>query len=172
MAWRNRWLLAWFGPRGLSSLLLVLLPVFAGMPGAEQLLTVCCLVVLVSVVVHGLSPMVLLRESPESAPVPAFFERADTVPGSAKSGFVSGNSQEATVKRLGLTDPEYINVAELRALQEAGRPLVVVDARTDRTFNESDLLAEGALRLNPERPVLEAEKHQLPRDAVLAVFCA
>src|SRR5687768_4377357 len=53
LSWRNRALIAWFGPRGLSSLLLVLLPVFAGVPGTEKLLPVCCLVVLVSIVVHG-----------------------------------------------------------------------------------------------------------------------
>ncbi|HET9039718.1 MAG TPA: cation:proton antiporter, partial [Gemmatimonadales bacterium] len=39
-------LIAMFGPRGLSSLLLVLLPVFAGIPGAERLFTITCLVVL------------------------------------------------------------------------------------------------------------------------------
>lgn len=172
LAWRNRWLLAWFGPRGLSSLLLVLLPVFAGMPGAEQLLTICCLVVLVSVVVHGLSPMVFLREIPESVPAQRVFEPAGTVPGSSKSGFISGSSQEASGKPLGLTDPEYIDVAELRMLQETGEPVVMVDARTDRTFNESEFLAHGAVRLNPDRAVLEAEKRQLPRDAVVAVFCA
>ena len=170
MAWRNRWLLAWFGPRGLSSLLLVLLPVFAGMPGAEQLLTVCCLVVLVSVVVHGLSPMVLLRESPESAG--RVFEAADAVPGSPKSAFISASSQEASGNPMGLTDPEYIDIAQLRELQQAGAPLVVVDARTDRNFNESEFLADGAVRLSPERAVLEAEKRRLPRDAVLALFCA
>ena len=54
-------LIAWFGPRGLSSLLLVLLPVFAGLPGSEQLFAICCLVVLLSVVVHGGSPMLLGR---------------------------------------------------------------------------------------------------------------
>ena len=50
---RSRRLIATFGPRGLSSLLLVLLPVFAGVPGAEQLFTITCLVVLFSVVIHG-----------------------------------------------------------------------------------------------------------------------
>ncbi|MBA3248214.1 MAG: cation:proton antiporter [Pyrinomonadaceae bacterium] len=72
---RGRLLIAWFGPRGLSSLLLVLLPVFAGLPGSEQLFAVCSLVVLVSVVLHGGSPMLLaraarrrsLRESAEAA---------------------------------------------------------------------------------------------------------
>ncbi len=58
---RGRLLIAWFGPRGLSSLLLVLLAVFAGVPGSDQLFSVCSLVVLVSVVLHGGSPMLLAR---------------------------------------------------------------------------------------------------------------
>jgi NhaP-type Na+/H+ or K+/H+ antiporter len=70
---RGRLLIAWFGPRGLSSLLLVLLPVFAGQAGSKQLFATCSLVVLVSVVLHGGSPMLLaqaarkraLRESAE-----------------------------------------------------------------------------------------------------------
>ena len=58
---RGRLLIAWFGPRGLSSLLLVLLPVFAGIRGSEHLFAVCSLVVLSSVVLHGASPMLLTR---------------------------------------------------------------------------------------------------------------
>ena len=58
---RGRLLIAWYGPRGLSSLLLVLLPVFAGLPGSGQLFAVCSLVVLASVVLHGGSPMLLAR---------------------------------------------------------------------------------------------------------------
>jgi NhaP-type Na+/H+ or K+/H+ antiporter len=58
---RGRLLIAWFGPRGLSSLLLILLPVFAGVQGSDRLFAICSLVVLVSVVVHGGSPMLLAR---------------------------------------------------------------------------------------------------------------
>jgi NhaP-type Na+/H+ or K+/H+ antiporter len=58
---RDRLLIAWFGPRGLSSLLLVLLPVFANLPGSEQLFAICCLVVLLSVALHGGSPIILAR---------------------------------------------------------------------------------------------------------------
>jgi NhaP-type Na+/H+ or K+/H+ antiporter len=58
---RGRLLIAWYGPRGLSSLLLILLPVFAGLPGSERLFEVCSLVVLASVVLHGGSPMLLAR---------------------------------------------------------------------------------------------------------------
>jgi hypothetical protein len=42
-------------------LLLILLPVFAGTPGAERLFAICCLIVLVSVVLHGGSPLLLAR---------------------------------------------------------------------------------------------------------------
>jgi NhaP-type Na+/H+ or K+/H+ antiporter len=56
---RSSLLIAWFGPRGLSSLLLVLLPVFAGLPGATALFAICCLVVLISVLLHGFSPLLL-----------------------------------------------------------------------------------------------------------------
>lgn len=62
----SRTLVAWFGPRGLSSLLLVLLPVFAGVPGAEELFRVTCLVVLLSVLLHG-GALVWMGRRPEPA---------------------------------------------------------------------------------------------------------
>src|SRR5690242_10918332 len=58
---RGRLLIAWFGPSGLSSLLLVLIAVFAGLPGGDRLFAVCSLIVLLSVVIHGGSPMLLAR---------------------------------------------------------------------------------------------------------------
>ena len=64
---RGRLLIAWFGPRGLSSLLLVLLPVFAGLPGSDRLFSICSLAVLVSVVLHGGSPMFLARAARKRA---------------------------------------------------------------------------------------------------------
>ena len=70
LSWRDRVTLAWFGPRGLSSLLLVLLPVFAGLPGSTQPVAICCLVVLCSVAVHGLSSVILLRRPSGHAAAP------------------------------------------------------------------------------------------------------
>lgn len=46
-------IITWFGPRALSSLLLVLLPVFARVPGAEALVPYAALAVLLSVAIHG-----------------------------------------------------------------------------------------------------------------------
>ncbi|MBC8075407.1 MAG: cation:proton antiporter, partial [Chloroflexales bacterium] len=50
-----RLFMGWFGPRGLSSLLLALLAVQAAIPQAEYLLAIIGVVVLVSVVAHGIT---------------------------------------------------------------------------------------------------------------------
>ncbi len=89
-------LIALFGPRGLSSLLLVLLPVFAGIPGAERLFTITCLVVLLSVVIHGGGIAIYLRRhggaaagapTPGAAPAP---NRAEVVPSAATAAAAAG----------------------------------------------------------------------------------
>jgi NhaP-type Na+/H+ or K+/H+ antiporter len=136
-------LIAWFGPRGLSSLLLVLLPVFAGIPGGARLFSLCSLVVLLSVLLHGGSVMLLGRRATAAAAPP---------------------EPKAIPERLG--------VADLRALQAAGEPVVVLDARTQRSFEASDATARGSLRLDPERPAQEAERLALPKEAWLVAFCA
>ena len=81
---RDRRLIAAFGPRGLSSLLLALLPVFAGIPNAEQIFTLTSVVVLLSVVVHGSGTAIFLRgsrllNSPGPAGVLAPLNRAAAV---------------------------------------------------------------------------------------------
>lgn len=178
LSWPNRGLIAWFGPRGLSSLLLVMLAVFEGVSGGAQLLAVCCLVVLVSVVLHGLSPMFLLREKkqvdPTAAPAvvapPAQAELEPALPASADHGAqcpLKGNPAMATPAHA-----EYVSIKELQQWREAGAPVVIVDSRTDRTYDDSDLVAQGAVRLHPDRAAREAEKLNLPREAVLAIFCA
>jgi sodium/hydrogen antiporter len=50
-----RQFIAWFGPRGLNSLLFALLVVAQGVPGGEALFSVIGVVVLVSVVAHGVT---------------------------------------------------------------------------------------------------------------------
>ena len=52
---QGRQFIGWFGPRGLSSLLFGLLLVADGVPEAERLLALAGVVVIVSVVVHGVS---------------------------------------------------------------------------------------------------------------------
>lgn len=62
LRFRQRLLIAWFGPRGLNTLLLIMIPVTAGAAPAAILLAPACLVVLLSMVLHGFSPLLLRRD--------------------------------------------------------------------------------------------------------------
>ncbi len=153
-------LITWFGPRGLSSLLLVLLPVFAGMAGSERLFSICCLIVLLSVLIHGGSLMVLGRFKGQPA------EAAPAAVGSPLP--VLNPRGEETPERI----PEQIDLAEFQAFRASGQPVIVLDVRTQRALEASDTTAKGAVRIDPERAVQEAERLQLPKEAWLVAFCA
>jgi NhaP-type Na+/H+ or K+/H+ antiporter len=157
----SRRVIAWFGPRGLSTLLLVLLPVFAGVPGADHLFAIAALVVLLSVVLHGGGIAIFLRRtdmtpSPTSAPLPAGAPaRRPAVPAIA--------DEDA---------PERVTIPELRALWERKEPVVVVDARTERSYRDGSFRALGAIRMVPEDAVRTARQTGLDQHATLAVYCA
>ena len=165
--WRDRLLIGWLGPRGLSSLLLVLLPVFAGVPGSGFLLSISCLVVLCSVVLHGLSPLVLFRGAKPQAATP------DKAPAPALRVLQPAAENLSEPLAASPKSPEYIETAELRRLMQSDpKAVVVVDARSHRTYDESDYVLAEAVRLDPERAVAEARGLGLAKDTVLAVFCA
>jgi NhaP-type Na+/H+ or K+/H+ antiporter len=156
---RSLLLISWFGPRGLSSLLLVLVTVFGGMPGSDRLFSLCSLVVLLSVVLHGGSLMLLPKDRKEPEPAAAESPRTPAAP----AGPPLPSGQKA---------PEKITLDELRRLQAAGEPVVVLDVRTSRSMGVSGQKAPGTVRLDPERAAFEAERLQLPREAWLVAFCA
>jgi cell volume regulation protein A len=205
---RGRLLIAWFGPRGLSSLLLVLLPVFAGLPGAERLFAICSLVVLVSVVAHGGSPMLLAQiarkkarregavvSTPAHGPTAAQ-EGAQIAQGGPHEGrhapLISGGdsrissedkdggaSINATASRqpgaegnIARAGSQRISLDELRRLWRAEEPVTILDTRTGRSIEESDLQAKGAVRMPPDHVVERARELGLERDAWLVAYCA
>ncbi|HEX9942953.1 MAG TPA: cation:proton antiporter [Thermoanaerobaculia bacterium] len=166
-------LIAWFGPRGLSSLLLVLLPVFAGVPGSADLFALCSLVVLLSVLLHGGSLMLLGRRvaaSPGEPSEPAE-PAAGTAPPPWKSALPVVDHGEPGAAEPQLL-PERIGIDDLKALWDTGEPVVVLDIRTLRSLEASNATAEESVRLDPERPVQEAERLRLPKEAWLVAFCA
>jgi NhaP-type Na+/H+ and K+/H+ antiporter len=157
LSWANRSLIAWFGPRALSSLLLVLLPVFAGLPYSDRLLTICCLVVLFSVLLHGISPIFLIRTaSPKKQN-----KQPDEI----------AAIRELAVSAPELSNPEYISIDEVKALQAHPGQVIVIDARTERTYSNSDQFIPGAIRLPSEQFVKTAAELGIPKGTVLAVFC-
>jgi NhaP-type Na+/H+ or K+/H+ antiporter len=195
---RGQLLIAWFGPRGLSSLLLVLLPVFAGLPGSDRMFAICSLVVLVSVVLHGGSPMLLARaarrraqEELRGAAVARDFGAPTSVPLVADStgerelvqiqpgSSGSGGDQTAVVTVSdgddhgdGRASSERISIDELLRLQQSGEPVVILDVRTERSLETSDLQAKGAVRLPPDHVAERARELQLPKDTWLIAYCA
>ena len=151
-----RRIIVWFGPRALSSFLLVLLPIFAGVPNSGRLFPVTALVVLLSVAGHGAllawaTHGLTRREEPATAPA-----AAGSAP--AESGIVR--------------HPELITFEELAALRAAGAPVILLDVRTERGYETSLLRATGATRLKPDRAVESAAALALPREAWLVAYCA
>jgi NhaP-type Na+/H+ or K+/H+ antiporter len=160
---RGRLIIAWYGPSGLSSLLLILLAVFAGMPGSERLFAICSLIVLISIVVHGASPNLLARltktAEPEEIPLPP------EVPKEPARGLRVIESPSPVGK-------QSITLEELDQLQQSGEQVIILDVRTERSRETSDLQAQGSIRMPPENVVQQARKLNLPKDAWLIAYCA
>ena len=179
-------IVAWFGPRGLSTLLLVLLPIFDGIPGAEQLFTICCLVVLMSVVLHGSAIGFLIRRPPGATATFGIPSVLDTTPVLAKSPATTvavsepasiARAQSAATSANGAAAeavelPERISLEEFLDLQRAGEDVVLLDVRTARTFEADPVTATGAVRMPPDEVIRLAKAQNIPWKATLVAYCA
>lgn len=145
---RSARIITWFGPRGLSSLLLVLLAVFAGVGNGEQLFAISSFVVLLSILIHGGS-QVLLKPVPRELPA--------ITPSGAEAELVS--------------DPVRITIDEVQRLEDMGEDVRIVDVRADASYRRTPLQPVGAVRLAPERAVDAARVMGLPADAWLVLYC-
>lgn len=158
---RSRLLIAWFGPRGLSSLLLILVPVFAGVPESEPLFVICCLVVLVSVALHGGSLMWLGRKALAAGAVSAQQTAANI--STPRDGEFDGAM---------FTNDDRVSVEEVRRLQISGAPVLLLDVRSEPSFRSSVFQAQGALRIPPDYAARRVAELNVPRQTWLIAFCA
>jgi sodium/hydrogen antiporter len=158
---RSRRLIAWLGPRGLSTLLLALLPVFAGVEGSVRLFQISCLVVLLSVVVHGAGIALFLRRARSDSPAPLAAKEEEPEP---LSGRASSEPEAAPV-------PEKITIEELRELRERGEPVTVLDVRTERSYRDSHAIGRDAIRMPPDDAVRLARERRLDPNATLVLYC-
>jgi hypothetical protein len=141
-------LIAWFGPRGLSTLLLVLLPVFRDGADALALFQVACLVVLLSIAVHGGALF--------------WMGRSAVSPAGASPALASAPADP----------PELMRPAELGLLYDFGERVIPIDTRSEADWRRRDAQARGARRFSPERSAAEqARVMGLPQDAWLVLFC-
>jgi sodium/hydrogen antiporter len=129
--------IGWFGPRGLASLLLVLLAVQADAPNAVHMLALVGVVVSVSVVAHGAS----------ATPLAAWYGRRVAVRTLAeeREGTAAGLFQRdhsATVPR--------ITPAELAQRLSSEHPPIVLDVRTRSQYAQDHDQIPGSVRVLPD----------------------
>jgi NhaP-type Na+/H+ or K+/H+ antiporter len=161
-------IIAWLGPRGLSALLLVLLPVFAGIEGSLQLFQITCLVVLLSVVLHGGGITVFLRRAAKAEVRPA---GVVTAPASVVAAPPPAGSEQAEELSFGKEVAEKITIPELRRLWAEGEPVTVLDVRTERSYRDDPQRAEGAIRMPPDDAVRLARERGLDHHGTLVLYC-
>ena len=167
MDMRGRMVIAWYGPSGLSSLLLILLPVFAGVPGSDQIFRISCLIVMISIIIHGATPTLLARlckQKGEATPEP---EPAQPLPQPATE-FRSLPVIESPAS----VGTQSITLEEFEQLQKSGENVILLDVRTERSREPSETQAKGSVRIVPEGVVAQANKLKLPKDAWLIAYCA
>lgn len=150
--------IAWFGPRGLNSLLFALLAVHGGVPGSEVVLAVTGVVVLVSVVAHGASAAPLAaRYGRRVAAETLGEERVSTASGL----FVQRGADPDAVPRV---SPE-----ELARLLGGPEPPVVVDVRSRSQYERDGVRIPGSVRARPDAVAEWAAGQR--RDEAYVLYC-
>jgi sodium/hydrogen antiporter len=162
-------IIALLGPRGLSALLLVLLPVFAGIEGSLLLFQITCLVVLLSVVLHGGGITLFLRRAARAEGMPAGVVTAP--PASVATASPPSRSEEPEELSFGQAVAEKITIPELRRLLAEGEPVTVLDVRTERSYRDDPRMAEGAIRMPPDDAVRLARERGLAHHGTLVLYC-
>ena len=154
-SWEARLFIAWFGPRGLNSLLLALLAVHAGVPGAEELLAVVGIVVLASTILHGAS----------ATPASAWYARRI-------SGKVHEEERESDAAAIFGTHEEVIpriSVKELsERLQSHPAPLIL-DVRSRMSYEHDEGRIPGDIRVPPDR--IAEWARTVPKGQSVVVYC-
>ncbi len=132
--------IAWFGPRGLNSLLFALLVVLAAVPGNEMLFAAAGLVVAVSVVAHGASATPLVNRYVHRIERETLAEERETT---ATGLFVSASE-----------DVEGITVEDLHSLLEGPDAPIVLDVRSRSQYERDDGQIPGSVRVMADEVAL------------------
>lgn len=159
MSREARVFIAWFGPRGLSSLLLALLVVEANTPYSTQLLAVTGVVVLVSVLIHGVT----------ATPASQWYGKRV-----AQEIVVRPEERESTPAGLfkqDATEAPCITTAELHEMLDSPRPPIVLDVRTRGQYAANDGQIPGSIRVLPDRIRDWAQTATVLKDRPIIAYC-
>jgi hypothetical protein len=137
---------------------------------------VCSLVVIVSVVLHGGSPMLLTHAARKRALKETAGAANDDVPGQVGSAPVTPQavaltSQDGAQGERLQIGSQRISIEELRALWQSNEPVIILDVRTERSLEDSDLQAQDALRMPPDHTAERARELGLKQEAWIIAYC-
>jgi NhaP-type Na+/H+ or K+/H+ antiporter len=147
--------IAWFGPRGLNSLLFALLVVQEGVPGGEELLAVIGVVVVVSVVAHGAT----------ATPLSSWYARKARQETLAEER--AGTAAELFVHTP--DDVPRVTPAELAERLAGPDPPLVLDVRSRSEYERDGVRIPGSVRVLPDQ-VAEWAADRL-RDQPFVLYC-
>ena len=150
--------IAWFGPRGLASLLLALLVVQARLPGYEAILGIVGVVVTVSVILHGVSATPLAAAyAAKVARETLDEERAS----SARDLLLSG--------AIRTDGPPTMEVADLLARLRSERPPLILDVRSRSSYEKDPVGIPGDVRVPADQ--VESWAARRVRDQAIVAYC-
>ncbi|MDQ3935421.1 MAG: cation:proton antiporter [Actinomycetota bacterium] len=150
----GRAFIAWFGPRGLNSLLLALLVVDAGVPEGGQVFALAGIVVIASTFLHGAS----------ATPLSAWYGAqvdAETHP--------EERELDGLLGPLSADDVPRIDAEDLARRLDSDDPPVVLDVRSRSGYASDPYRIPGAQRVKPEEVQDWAEANE--RDKLVVLYC-
>jgi NhaP-type Na+/H+ or K+/H+ antiporter len=151
-------MLAWFGPRGLNSLLLLILALSAGAPRGDQLTGIVGVVVLASIVLHGMT----------ATPLANWYGRrasAATLP--EETAADAGRLLQVAPAPAG--GVPRMTPAALKQLLDDGAPVTILDTRRAAAWNSSQETIPGAIRMPADE--IPARWTTLPIGPPIVLFC-
>jgi NhaP-type Na+/H+ or K+/H+ antiporter len=151
--------IAWFGPRGLASLLLALLVVQAKLPGAVAILAIAGVVVTVSVILHGVS----------ATPLTAAYARTVESRTLAEERLSSAHDLLRS-GRTPLAGPPIMEVEDLLTRLRSGKPPLVLDVRSRSSYEKDPGGGiPGGVRVPPDQ--VESWAARRARDQAIVAYC-
>lgn len=150
--------IAWFGPRGLASLLLALLVVQANVVGSDAILAIAGVVVTVSVVLHGIT----------ATPLTGLYARR-------LSSATLAEERASTASDLLRADPNQardvarIDPRELARRLASENPPIVLDVRSRSSYEHDPEGIPGDVRVPPDEVENWAAKRA--RDQSIVAYC-
>jgi sodium/hydrogen antiporter len=153
-----RWFIAWFGPRGLASLLLALLVVQADVAGGVRILAIAGVVVTVSVLLHGVS----------ATPLAGLYA-ARVASATLAEERVSTARDLLRAESRGPQDTTRIDPQELLRRLSGPNPPLVLDVRSRSGFARDPQSIPGSVRVSPDEVENWAAKRA--RDQAIVAYC-